>query len=157
MSENCFEFQELEQPPPDKYFGYRIHAWVAILPESGGLRDHEFSGPLFIEPSTGESYSPKYDNTDGLYLGVESIWNDQNYWVNMQPFLETCSKIIWDLTKLELWEHLLPGEPWTMRGIGEAIDEDSAILQEKHLDMPNSYVQEIQISDEGLNFFLENI
>ncbi|XP_076226388.1 dynein regulatory complex subunit 7 isoform X2 [Nomia melanderi] len=140
--------QELEQPPPDKYFGYRIHAWVAILPELGGLRDHEFSGPLFIEPSTGESYSPTYDNTDGLYLGVESIWNDQNYWVNVQPFSETCSKIIWDLTKLELWEHLLPGEPWIMRGIGEAIDEDSAILQEKHLDMPISYVQEIQISDE---------
>ncbi|XP_076284275.1 dynein regulatory complex subunit 7 isoform X2 [Lasioglossum baleicum] len=140
--------EELEQPPPDKYYGHRIHAWVAILPELGGLRDQEFSGPIFIEPSTGVPYNPTYNNTDGLYLGVESIWNDQNYWVNLQPRSETCSNIIWDLTKLELWEHILPGEPWTMRGIGEVIDEDSVILQEKHLDMPISYVQEIQISAE---------
>ncbi|XP_078033983.1 dynein regulatory complex subunit 7 [Augochlora pura] len=140
--------EELEQPLPDKYYGHRIHAWVVILPELGGLRDQEFSGPLFIEPTTGVSYNPTYDNTYGLYLGVESIWNDQNYWVNLQPFSQLCSDIVWDLTKLELWEHVLPGEPSTMRGIGEAIDEDTAILQEKHLDMPISYVQEIQISDE---------
>ncbi|XP_033339152.2 dynein regulatory complex subunit 7 [Megalopta genalis] len=140
--------EELEQPQPDKYYGYRIHAWVVILPELGGLRDQEFSGPLFIEPSTGVSYNPTYDNTYGLYLGVESIWNDENYWVNLQPFSQTCSDIEWDLTRLELWEHMLPGEPFAMRGIGEAIDEDTAILQEKHLDMPISYVQEIQISDE---------
>ncbi|XP_076656636.1 dynein regulatory complex subunit 7 [Halictus rubicundus] len=140
--------EELEQPPPDKYYGHRIHAWVAILPEQGGLREQEFSGPLFIEPSTGLSYNPTYNNTDELYLGVESMWNDQNYWVNLQPRSETCSNIIWDLTKLELWEHVLPGEPWTMRGIGEAIDEDSAIMQEKHLDMPISYVREIKINAE---------
>ncbi|XP_043255120.1 dynein regulatory complex subunit 7-like [Colletes gigas] len=140
--------KELEQPPLDKYWGYRIHAWVAILPELGGLRDQEISWPLFIEPSTGVSYKPSTGNADELYLGVESIWNDQNYWVNMQPFSKSCANIAWDLTKVELWEHVLPGEPWTMRGIGEAIDEDSAILQEKHLDMPFSYVQEINISDQ---------
>ncbi|KZC06212.1 Coiled-coil domain-containing protein lobo like protein [Dufourea novaeangliae] len=138
--------EELEQSPLDKHWGFRVHAWVAILPELGGLRDQEFSGPLFIEPSTGVSYNSL--DTDELYLNVESIWNDQNYWVNMQSSSVSCSNIIWDLTKLELWEHVLPGEPWTMRGIGEAIDEDSAILQEKHLDMPISYVQEIQITDE---------
>lgn len=30
------------------------------------------------------------------------------------------------------------------------MDEDSAIQQEKHLDMPCSYVDQINISDEGL-------
>ncbi|XP_076164914.1 dynein regulatory complex subunit 7 [Ptiloglossa arizonensis] len=140
--------EELEQPPLDKYWGYRIHAWVAILPELGGLRDQESPWPLFIEPSTGVSYKPATGNADELYLGVESIWNDQNYWVNMQPFSKSWVNIMWDLTKVELWEHVLPGEPWTMRGIGEAIDEDSTILQEKHLDMPFSYVHEINISDQ---------
>lgn len=140
----------------DKYWGYRIHAWVAILPELGGLRDQESPWPLFIEPSTGVSYKPATGNADELYLGVESIWNDQNYWVNMQPFSKSWVNIMWDLTKVELWEHVLPGEPWTMRGIGEAIDEDSTILQEKHLDMPFSYVHEINISDQGpRNYFSE--
>ncbi|XP_054011422.1 dynein regulatory complex subunit 7-like [Hylaeus anthracinus] len=140
--------KELEQPPLDKYWGHRVHAWVAILPELGGLRDQEISRPLFIEPSTGVSYKPTAGNADELYLGVESIWNDQNYWVNMQPFSKSCANIVWDLGKVELWEHVLPGEPWTMRGVGEAIDEDSAILQEKHLDMPFSYVDKININDQ---------
>ncbi|XP_076666325.1 dynein regulatory complex subunit 7-like isoform X2 [Andrena cerasifolii] len=140
--------EELEQTPTDEYWGHRIHAWVAILPELGGLRDHEISGPLFIEPSTGVPYTPTDDNAEQLYLGVESIWNDQNYWVNMQPPLSSCANISWDLTKVELWEHLLPGEPWTMRGAGEEMDEDSAIQQEKHLDMPCSYVDQINISDQ---------
>ncbi|XP_076235310.1 dynein regulatory complex subunit 7-like [Calliopsis andreniformis] len=137
--------EELEQLPTDKYWGHRIHAWVAILPELRGLRDQEFSGPLFIEPSTGVSYKPTDDNADQLYLGVESIWNDLNYWVNMQPSSQSCANIKWDLTKVELWEHLLPGEPWVMRG--EEIDEDSAIMQEEHLDMPASYVNEIHIDE----------
>lgn len=120
---------------------------MVILPELGGLRDEEFSEPLFIEPTTGVSYVPTDDDTDQLYLGVESIWNDQNYWVNVQPSSQSCANIAWDLTKRDLWEHLLPGEPWTMRGIEG--DEDSAVLQEKHLDMPSSYVNEIDISDKG--------
>lgn len=82
---------------------------------------------------------------------MESIWNDQNYWVNMQVSVQSCVNIEWDLTKVELWEHLLPGEPWTTHA-GE-IDEESAIRQEKHLDMPLSYVNQINISEEGIKNF----
>lgn len=57
------------------------------------------------------------------------------------------SSVIWDLTNVQLWEHLLPGEPWTTRQ--EEMDEESAIQQEKHLDMPHSYVNKINISEEG--------
>ncbi|XP_043792410.1 dynein regulatory complex subunit 7-like [Apis laboriosa] len=138
--------EELEQLPIDKYWGHRIHAWVAILPELGGLRDQEIPCPLFIEPTTGISYEVTDDDTAQLYLGVESIWNDQNYWVNMQVSVQSCVNIEWDLMKVELWEHLLPGEPWTTH-TGE-IDEESAMRQEKHLDMPLSYVNQINISEE---------
>ncbi|CAK9808607.1 Dynein regulatory complex subunit 7 [Anthophora plagiata] len=138
--------EELEQLPVDEYWGYRIHAWVAILPEMGGLRDQEISYPIFIESTTGVSYNATDDDTAQLYLGIESIWNDKNYWVNMQGSAKSCVSIEWDLMKVELWEHLLPGEPWTMRGVGEDIEEDIAVQQEKHLDMPFSYVKEIDIS-----------
>ncbi|CAL7949593.1 unnamed protein product [Xylocopa violacea] len=139
--------EKLEQLPVDEYGGHRIHAWVAILPELGGLRDHEIPCPLFIEPATGVSYEATDDDTGQLYLDVESIWNDKNYWVNMQS-TKSCVDIVWDLSKVKLWEHLLPGEPWTMRGVGEEIDIESAVQQEKHLDMPVSYVNEISISEE---------
>ncbi|XP_046144860.1 dynein regulatory complex subunit 7 isoform X3 [Osmia bicornis bicornis] len=140
--------EDLEQPSIDEYYGHRIHAWVVILPESGGLWDHEISSPLFIEPTTGVYYEATDGNTAQFYLGIESIWNDQNYWVNMQPS-KSCIYIKWDLTKVELWEHLLPGEPWAMRGMGEEIDLDSIVSQEKHLDMPPSYVNEISISEQN--------
>nr|XP_012139129.1 PREDICTED: dynein regulatory complex subunit 7 isoform X1 [Megachile rotundata] len=140
--------EDLERPPRDKYHGHRIHAWVAILPELGGLRDQEIPYPLFIEPTTGVSYDATSSNTAKFYLGIESIWNDKNYWVNVQPS-KSCADIKWDLTKVEQWEHLLPGEPWTMRGTGEEIDLDSMIPQEKHLDMPISYVNKIRISTQN--------
>jgi len=35
---------------------------------------------FFIKPSTGESYALDWDQ----YLGIESLWNHKNYWVNMQ-------------------------------------------------------------------------
>ncbi|XP_076751284.1 dynein regulatory complex subunit 7 [Xylocopa sonorina] len=140
--------EKLEQLPVDEYWGHRIHAWVAILSELGGLRDHEIPCTLFIEPATGVSYEAADDDTGQLYLGVESIWNDKNYWVNMQSSTRSCVDIVWDLTKVNLWEHLLPGEPWTMRGVGEEIDVEAAVQQEKHLDMPVSYVDEININEE---------
>ncbi|XP_033347951.1 dynein regulatory complex subunit 7-like isoform X1 [Bombus vosnesenskii] len=139
--------EELEQLPPDEHRGHRIHAWVAILPELGGVRDQEIPYPLFIESTTGVSFEATDDDTAQLYLGVESIWNDKNYWVNMQSSVKSCVNIVWDLMKVELWEHLLPGEPWTMHGVGEEIDEESDVQPEKHLDMPFSYVDPIKISE----------
>ena len=35
---------------------------------------------FFIEPTTGESFSLDCDE----YLGIESLWNHKNYWINMQ-------------------------------------------------------------------------
>ncbi|TGZ56490.1 dynein regulatory complex subunit 7 [Temnothorax longispinosus] len=136
---------EFERPKPDKYFGHRIHAWVVILPEDKGIRNREITEPIFAEPSSGTSYNPTDEETNLLYLGVESIWNDQNYWVNMQPREKGCAEINWDLSKVELWEHLLPGEPRIARKDTDETEEDVGVKQDKHLDMPASYVSEIRI------------
>nr|KAF7389396.1 hypothetical protein H0235_017880 [Vespula pensylvanica] len=138
---------ELEKPPPDKYYGYRVHAWVVVLPALNNMKGKQVTRPFFIEPSSGEMYDLTDPRTNLLYLGVESIWNDQNYWINMQRDSIGCDKINWNLTLTELWEHLLPGEPWTMRGVeDDVVEEDVKIEREKHLDMPSSYVKEIYIS-----------
>ncbi|XP_011352287.1 dynein regulatory complex subunit 7 [Ooceraea biroi] len=135
---------ESERPQPDEYFGHRIHAWVVILPEENGLRSEEIIEPIFIEPSSGVSYNPLDDETNSLYLGVESIWNDRNYWVNMQP-RGSCAEINWDLSNVKFWEHLLPGEPYVIQKDTDKIDEDVEAERNKHLDMPASYVNEIRI------------
>ncbi|KYN37462.1 hypothetical protein ALC56_08175 [Trachymyrmex septentrionalis] len=134
-----------ERPQPDEYFGQRIHSWVVILPNDGNVRNEEIIEPIFLEPSSGMFYNPADEETNLLYLGVESIWNDKNYWVNMQPRENGCAKINWDLSKIEFWEHLLPGEPQIVRKDTDETEEDVATKQEKHLDMPASYVSEIRI------------
>lgn len=127
---------------------------MVILPEDKGPRNREITEPIFIEPSSGMSYNPADEETNLLYLGVESIWNDQNYWVNMQPRGKGCAEINWDLSKVELWEHLLPGEPRVARKDTDEIEEDVGVEQDKHLDMPASYVNEIQIHSLGIQMFI---
>ena len=65
----------MEKPPPDPLHGLRIHSWVLVLE---GKR--EVPESFFIEPFTGIAHPLTSEN----YLGIESLWNHQNYWVNMQ-------------------------------------------------------------------------
>ena len=74
---NCL--QELEKPPPDPLYGLRIHSWVLVL---HGKR--EVPESFFVEPFTGLSHP--VDSVS--YLGIESVWNHVNYWVNMQDCSE---------------------------------------------------------------------
>ena len=69
------DYQEREKPPPDPLYGLRVHSWVLVL---SGKR--EVPESFFIEPFTG--FAHPVDS--GSYLGIESVWNHQNYWVNMQ-------------------------------------------------------------------------
>ena len=66
---------EAEAPPPDTYHGLRFHCWVLVL---SGKR--EVAQSFFIEPTTGEDHPLDWDQ----YLGIETLWNNKNYWVNMQ-------------------------------------------------------------------------
>jgi len=65
----------LDQPPTDELYGLRVHAWVLVL---DGKR--EVPEPFFIEPLTGQAHPINSQK----YLGIESVWNHRNYWVNMQ-------------------------------------------------------------------------
>ena len=73
--------KEAERPPPDPLFGQRVHAWVLVLP---GRR--EVPAPFFVDALTGVSHA----TTDGRFLGIESLWNHRNIWVNMQDCSEGC-------------------------------------------------------------------
>ena len=62
-------------------YGQRVHSWVLVL---AGKRD--VSASFFIDPSTGRHQLTDAELVSGgaEYLGVESVWNHQNYYVNMQ-------------------------------------------------------------------------
>ena len=53
----------------------RVHAWVFVC---AGKRDVKES--VFVEPSTGRVYTL----TASPYVGIESVWNNENYWINLQ-------------------------------------------------------------------------
>lgn len=122
--------------------------------ETDGGRHPEINGPFFIEPSSGQHYKINNQDTNLLYHGIESVWNNDNYWVNIQLCTEGCQKLNWEFWNNKMWEHLLPGEPWSFRGVDEddKTDEDLHIMQEKHLDMPVSYLQEIEIHSLGISY-----
>lgn len=88
-----------EEPPPDPLYGLRVHSWILILP---GSRDVEEA--YFIEPFTGEPVPIKTT----MYLGIESVWNGTNYWINMQDCTNGIGDMRYDLTALEDWEFMLP-------------------------------------------------
>lgn len=78
----CYVPKERERLPPDPLLGLRVHCWVLIL--SG---NREVPENFFINPLTGKSLS----TTNKCFLGIESIWNHQNYWVNMQDCRFGCA------------------------------------------------------------------
>ncbi|KAJ9591544.1 hypothetical protein L9F63_001898, partial [Diploptera punctata] len=139
--EKRLEIEEFEKPAPDELYGTRIHSWVVVLPTSMDIEE-----PFFIDPLTGN----KYNLSCPSYLGLESLWNHTNYWVNVQDCKEGCKDLRFDLTDLTCWEHLLAGEPWFSRKSNFTEDEESSvdiILMEKHLDMPASWVTKLDISN----------
>jgi len=87
-----------EQPGEDTLWGRRIHSWIVVRP---GRR--EIAKPFFIEPFSGIGFSI----TDDKFLGVESCWNDFNFWACVQDSSEGVDKIKWDVTDMKTWEPLV--------------------------------------------------
>jgi len=88
---------EDEEEEEDPLEGERVHAWVLVRAGKREVKDH-----FFIEASTGRTYS-----VDGSpYLGVESVWNNKNYWANMQEPEDGPMKISFDLTNNDSWEYV---------------------------------------------------
>lgn len=81
MITRLFYFKELERPPPDPHYGWRTHSWVLILPGKRNVEE-----PIFLEPATGVGSSLE----NSQYLGIESVWNHVNYWINVQSCANGC-------------------------------------------------------------------
>ncbi|KAK7103521.1 dynein regulatory complex subunit 7-like [Littorina saxatilis] len=137
---------EMEKPPPDPLHGLRVHAWVIVL---SGKR--EVPESFFIEPFTGLSHPVTSSN----YLGIESVWNNFNYWVDMQDCSEGVGIISYDLGDCTKWEYMFPGLDKPILQIPEADDdlmldddddEDKDKDVEKYLDMPPSWVEPLCLS-----------
>lgn len=132
-----------EQDEYDELEGERVHCWVAVLV---GARD--VTEPFFIEPSTGE----KVSLNDYNYISIESVWNHENYWVNMQNE-SRISDMIFDLSNLQHWEYII---------IEEESDEEENTTKSKNmdlgiqtgevdnqiLDLPASWVDKIIVTQE---------
>lgn len=64
---------------------------------------------------------------------------------------ESLAELNYDLADLSCWEHLLAGEPFFRRqlvGI-DTTDKRTAVDTEKHLDMPFSWVEKLDITGDG--------
>ncbi|NXJ95996.1 DRC7 protein, partial [Corythaixoides concolor] len=142
------EEKELEKPKRDPLYGLRVHAWVLVLP---GKR--EVAEAFFINPFTGNRHS----TADERFLGIESVWNHRNYWVNMQDCRNGCKDLHFDLGDAICWEVMLPESSKPLQLLSGA-EEDKELpnrdmyeLQEKEMiglsfDMPPSWVAPLQIS-----------
>ncbi|XP_066493846.1 dynein regulatory complex subunit 7 [Tiliqua scincoides] len=138
---------EAERPKPDSLYGLRVHAWVLVL---SGKR--EVPESFFINPFTAQSYS----TTDDHFLGIESVWNHRNYWVNMQDCWNACRDLLFDLGDPLRWEFLLLGTDKPLLALPEMEEEEELVDDEvedlmkeeepKGFDMPASWVKQIQIS-----------
>ncbi|KAL1247382.1 hypothetical protein QQF64_022758 [Cirrhinus molitorella] len=137
--------KEQERPPPDPLRGLRVHCWVLVL--SG---NREVPENFFIDPLTGKSYSTTNDN----FLGIESVWNHRNYWVNKQDCTFGCDEMTFDMGDLSKWEYVLCGptsqslsiisDPKTSEEPED--DEEEEMDELKVFEMPPSWVTKIDIS-----------
>ncbi|XP_012927064.1 dynein regulatory complex subunit 7 isoform X5 [Heterocephalus glaber] len=142
---------EAERAKPDPLHGLRVHCWVLVL-----LGKREVPESFFIDPFTGRSYSIQDDH----FLGIESLWNHRNYWINMQDCRNCCKDLVFDLGDSVRWEYMLLGTDKPHLSLTEEEDEgmnddnDTEDLdkenQDKSFDMPSSWVEQIDISPEGL-------
>ncbi|XP_064015834.1 dynein regulatory complex subunit 7 [Pogoniulus pusillus] len=137
--------EEVEEPRADPWHGLRVHAWVLVL---AGKR--EVTESFFINPFTGSSHSTR----DEHFLGIESIWNHKNFWVNMQDCRGGCKDLLFHLGDGSSWEAMLSGStrpPQASKEEKELLERDEDDLQGKEqaatsLDMPPSWVAQLQLS-----------
>ncbi|NWW80622.1 DRC7 protein, partial [Climacteris rufus] len=140
---------EVEKPKRDPLHGLRVHAWVLVL--SGKRKVPE---TFFINPFTGNSHS----TTDECFLGIESIWNHRNYWVNMQDCRKGCKDLSFDLSDAVSWEVMFaesnkPSQLVTELPKGDmddmVSDPNNALEEEEgdmSFEMPLSWVARIRVS-----------
>eukprot|EP01047_Picozoa_sp_COSAG01_P093956 COSAG01_NODE_24968_length_760_cov_1.024206_1_plen_230_part_01 len=106
--------------PTDYYKGMRVHYWILLR-----VGKRTVSQPLFIDPVSGRVYPV----TESPFLGVESVWNNTNYFVNMQDADLTMDKLSWKLQNPALWEFVFYEQPTGDFDLGlDATGDDSLTL-----------------------------
>lgn len=96
--------RKLKEKAADPLHGQRAHAWVLV---SRGRRD--VTEEFFIEPTTGTIYPV----SQSPYFAVDAVWNELNYWVNVQSHMSKqipINEMAWDLSVGAAWEYVLIDE-----------------------------------------------
>lgn len=84
-----------EEDDDDPLEGKRMHAWVLVRAGKRDVAEH-----FFLEATTGLRYPLR----DCPYAQIESVWNHENYWVNMQP--HPVDMMLFDLSNATDWEYV---------------------------------------------------
>jgi len=87
----------------------RVHFWVLL---KGGLREID-GEDLMVEPVSGRMYPVSCP--EAPFLSVESVWNDSNYWVNVEQCKggkkRAVHEMSFDLDDTKKWEFLMDPVP----------------------------------------------
>lgn len=124
--EEAERIRKEEALPADELENKRVHSWV-LIKRKGEV--------FFIEPSTGF----RHEISDPSFIGIESLWNHENYMVNRQEeIIGTIPHLQWNLLERQKWERLLDVET--------DYPENDLQLCPKYLDMPLSWVDKLEVS-----------
>lgn len=105
-----------------------------------------------VEPTTGKVYPVDNEN----YLGIESLFNSLNYWVNMQPCVNALKGISFDIADNSKWEYVFSTNTLPGYAIKDTDDEDDDLNingRDKSMpfEMPFTWVEQLQILREKYN------
>ncbi|XP_031633973.1 coiled-coil domain-containing protein lobo [Contarinia nasturtii] len=159
MERQLEELRILEKLPEDEHIGSRRHAWVVILSnvewaskKSAGP-EHEcdetqVTRPFFIEPTTGVHFS----TDDPNYYVVDSVWNEANYYVNLQdPGENNLKNLKWNFEDRKNWQTLLNEDSVVdfVKRSETPVELKSANISfcARYLDMPISWVKQFSVSN----------
>ncbi|XP_041859313.1 dynein regulatory complex subunit 7 isoform X2 [Melanotaenia boesemani] len=143
------KLKECEQQPADFLRGLRVHCWVLVLSGSHSIQEN-----FFIDPLTGNSYPTDNEN----FLGIESVWNNFNYYVNMQDCRNSCTSMVFDLEDLKMWTPVLYGATNRKQLVHDVLEKKeskkqsqiSSEEQPRVFEMPRSWLSYITISKKDL-------
>ncbi|XP_069595703.1 dynein regulatory complex subunit 7 [Ranitomeya imitator] len=134
---------EAENPGPDPLYGCRVHCWVLVLASKREVPDN-----FFIDALTGRAFQTK----DPHFLDIESLWNHENYWVNMQDCRNGCKDITFDLGDPLCWEFMLlsTAKPVLLiPNMKEEDEEDEGDQDQVMSQVPVSWVLPIVVTPEA--------
>jgi hypothetical protein len=114
----------------------RVHSWVLICAGRRDVKEH-----IFLEPSTGRVYPV----ANSPYIGIESIWNNTNYWMHLQHEKKV-SEISFDFANIKNWENLFLYGP-------KAVGDDSSEKDEDDQKDKNAEVEALQTIFDSVKAF----